>query len=85
MVTYATQDEFAAALWTALAADADNPVAAYAHTFQGKPRGLISKYQRCPKLKVAAYSTTEPIWTGSVQFNGASHTLAQVIEQLMAF
>lgn len=83
MNKYKTLDELASELWSSIESDTDNPVSTYVNTFSGKPKGLISKYQRCPKLKVETYSKTEPIWSGTITFDGSARPLSEIIDQMI--
>lgn len=85
MEKYRTLDELATALWSSAESDTTNPVAAYVLTYSGKPKGLMSKFRRCPKLKVESYSKSEPIWTGSVTIDGQLVPLSQIIDKMMSY
>ncbi len=82
MDQYTTADELMAALRDALVAGAGNPVSDYALTLATTPKSILSKYTRCPKLKVESFSPTVPVWQGTIQFNGQSVPLSAVLDQL---
>lgn len=82
MKKYTDADALLAAMKSSFEADSSNPIAQYALSFDGKPKQLISKFVRCPKLKVPGVSESAPVWTGIVKLDGEAMPLATVIEQL---
>lgn len=82
MKNYTTADELMADLKSSLMADAANPVAEFALTLASTPKSILSKYTRCPKLKVEAFSKTTAVWQGSIQFDGQTAQLKDVLDQL---
>jgi hypothetical protein len=82
MKTYANAESLLADMKTSFAADSGNPIATYALTYEGKPKQLVSKYTRCPKLKVPGVSETAPVWLGMVKLNGEELPLSAVVNEL---
>ncbi len=82
MQNYTSADEFIVDLKSSLTADTTNPVAKYALTIASTPKSILSKYTRCPKLKVETFSKTTPVWQGSIQFDGQTVPLSDILDQL---